>query len=75
MPSPSSSREDATQAPRREPDPDAGIVACVARLIDLYGEHKDNLHQGDQYAGWDILGVAAIVARTPVAPLSRTWLS
>jgi uncharacterized protein len=51
-------------------DPDADVIASVAHLIELYDKHADDLPQENQFTpGWDILTAAAIVARTPAAPL------
>jgi hypothetical protein len=53
-----------------EDHPDAPVVASVVRLLDLYEEHRDQLPRRNQYApGWDLLTAAAIVARTPAAPV------
>jgi uncharacterized protein len=50
--------------------PDAPVVASVARLIDLYDQHHESLPQINQFTpGWDLLAAAAIIARTPAAPL------
>jgi uncharacterized protein len=50
--------------------PDADIVASVVQLLDLYEEHRNRLPNRNQYApGWDLLAAAAIVARTPAAPV------
>jgi uncharacterized protein len=49
---------------------DASVVASVARLIALYDEHHERLPQRNQFApGWDLISAAAIVARTPSAPV------
>jgi predicted TIM-barrel fold metal-dependent hydrolase len=51
-------------------DPDADVVASIAALLDLYEEHHDRLPQQNQFApGWDLVTAAAIVARTPAAPV------
>jgi predicted TIM-barrel fold metal-dependent hydrolase len=53
-----------------EDHPDAKVVASVVRLLDLYEEHHDRLPRRNQYApGWDLLSAAAVVARTPTAPV------
>jgi hypothetical protein len=53
-----------------EDDPDAEVVASVARLIALYDEQHDRLDKRNQFApGWDLLQAAAFVARTPAAPV------
>lgn len=50
--------------------PDAPVVASVARLIDLYDRHHESLPQTNQFTpGRDLLAAAALVARTPSAPL------
>jgi hypothetical protein len=42
----------------------------VTQLLDLYEEHADELPTGNQYSpGWDLIAAAALVARTPDAPL------
>jgi predicted TIM-barrel fold metal-dependent hydrolase len=51
-------------------DPDAEIVASIATLLELYEDHHDDLPQQNQFApGWDLVTAAAIVARTPAAPV------
>jgi hypothetical protein len=51
-------------------DPAAPVVASVERLIDLYAEHRGDLPARNPYSpGWDLIAAAAIVARTPAAPL------
>ena len=51
-------------------DPDAQVVASVVRLLDLYDEHRDRLPRRNQFLpGWDLVSAAAVVARTPAAPL------
>jgi hypothetical protein len=50
--------------------PDAAVVASVARLIALYDDHHDELPHRNQFSpGWDLISAAAIVARTPSAPV------
>lgn len=50
--------------------PDAPVVASVARLLDLYESHHDQLPRRNQFApGWDLISAAAAVARTPAAPV------
>ena len=49
-------------------DPDAPVVASVARLLDLYDEHRDRLPQRNQFTpGRDLVLAAGIIARTPAA--------
>ncbi|WP_370615229.1 amidohydrolase family protein [Mumia sp. Pv 4-285] len=51
-------------------DPDAPTIAAVSRLLDLYEEHREHIPQRNQHLpGWDLISAAAIVARTPAAPL------
>jgi len=51
-------------------DPDADVIASVARLLDLYDEHGPRLPKRNQFRpGWDLVAAAAVVARTPAAPL------
>jgi predicted TIM-barrel fold metal-dependent hydrolase len=51
-------------------DPDADVVAAVLRLLDLYDEHRERIPQRNQFLpGWDLVSAAAVVARTPAAPL------
>jgi hypothetical protein len=51
-------------------DPDADVIASVVRLLDLYEEHRERIPQRNQFQpGWDLISAAAIVARTPAAPL------
>jgi hypothetical protein len=46
------------------------VFQAVSRLLDLYESHADELETGNPYApGWDLVAAAAIVARTPAAPL------
>jgi hypothetical protein len=50
--------------------PDADVVASVARLIDLYDDHHDDLPRRNQFTpGWDLIAAASVVARTPSAPV------
>jgi hypothetical protein len=50
--------------------PDAAVVGSVARLIALFDEHHDRLEPRNQFTpGWDLISTAAIVARTPAAPV------
>jgi hypothetical protein len=50
--------------------PDAPIVRSVEQLLDLYDSHGSKLPKRNQFApGWDVIAAAAIVARTPAAPL------
>jgi hypothetical protein len=52
--------------------PDADVVASVARLIELFDEHHDRLGRRNQFTpGWDLISAAAVVARTPAAPVPR----
>jgi hypothetical protein len=52
--------------------PDANVVASVARLIELFDEHHDRLGRRNQFTpGWDLISAAAVVARTPAAPVPR----
>jgi uncharacterized protein len=54
----------------RDDDPDADVLRSVLRLLDLYEEHHDRLPQRNQYTpGWDLVAAAAVVARTPAAPV------
>jgi predicted TIM-barrel fold metal-dependent hydrolase len=51
-------------------DADAEVIASVTRLLDLYEEHRERIPQRNQYLpGWDLIAAAAVVARTPAAPL------
>ena len=51
-------------------DPDAEVIASVARLIALYDEHHERLPHRNQFTpGWDLISAAAFVARTPAAPV------
>jgi hypothetical protein len=46
--------------PRRE------VFDSVLELLDRYEKHAEHLTTGNQYApGWDLVAVAALVARTP----------
>jgi hypothetical protein len=50
--------------------PHAHVFRSVTQLLDLYEEHADELPTGNQYSpGWDLIAAAALVARTPDAPL------
>jgi predicted TIM-barrel fold metal-dependent hydrolase len=50
--------------------PHARVMQSVTRLLDLYEEHADELPTGNQYGnGWDLIAAAALIARTPRAPL------
>jgi hypothetical protein len=50
--------------------PDTDVVGSVARLIDLFDEHHERLEPRNQFApGWDLISTAAVVARTPAAPV------
>jgi uncharacterized protein len=50
--------------------PDASTVASVARLIELYDEHRADLEPRNQFSpGRDLVLAALIVARTPSATL------
>lgn len=50
--------------------PFAHVTASVSRLLDLYEAHAGELPQDNQFApGWDLIAAAALVARTPDAPL------
>ncbi|NYE37621.1 hypothetical protein F4692_002754 [Nocardioides cavernae] len=51
-------------------DPDAPVLASVLRLLDLYEEHHEHLPRRNTFTpGWDLVAAAAVVARTPAAPL------
>jgi predicted TIM-barrel fold metal-dependent hydrolase len=51
-------------------DPDAAVIASVARLLDLYEQHSERIPRRNQFRpGWDLISAAAVVARTPAAPL------
>ncbi|HEY0905059.1 MAG TPA: amidohydrolase family protein [Marmoricola sp.] len=51
-------------------DPDADVIGSVSRLIRLYDGHSADLPHRNQYTpGWDLIAAAAVVARTPAAPL------
>ena len=51
-------------------DPDADVIASVARLIKLYDEHHQQLPHGTPHApGRDLILAAMLLARTPAAPL------
>ncbi|GAA5117450.1 hypothetical protein GCM10023339_28310 [Alloalcanivorax gelatiniphagus] len=51
-------------------DPDAPVLASVLRLLDLYEEHREHLPRRNGFTpGWDLVSAAAVVARTPAAPL------
>jgi len=51
-------------------DPDAPVLASVLRLLDLYEEHHERLLRRNTFTpGWDLVAAAAVVARTPAAPL------
>ena len=51
-------------------DPDALVLASVLRLLDLYEEHRERLLRRNTFTpGWDLVSAAAVVARTPAAPL------
>jgi uncharacterized protein len=53
--------------------PDAQVIGSVAQLIDLYDEHHEHLPHRNQFApGWDLVSAAAIVARTPSAPVPES---
>jgi hypothetical protein len=48
----------------------AHVFRSVGRLLDLYEAHADRLPKENPYApGWDLVAAAALVARTPDAPL------
>jgi uncharacterized protein len=48
----------------------ARVFRSVSTLLDLYEAHADELETGNQYgAGWDLIAAAALIARTPDAPL------
>jgi hypothetical protein len=48
----------------------AHVFRSVTTLLDLYEEHKDELETREPYAaGWDLIAAAALIARTPDAPL------
>ncbi|MGY2873668.1 uncharacterized protein ACVW00_000858 [Marmoricola sp. URHA0025 HA25] len=47
---------------------EAEVIGSVARLIELYDEHNDELPRRNQFTpGWDLVAAAAMVARTPAA--------
>lgn len=49
---------------------DAPVLASVLRLLDLYEEHHEHLPPRNTFTpGWDLVAAAAVVARTPAAPL------
>ena len=51
-------------------DPDAAVLASVLQLLDLYEEHRDRLPRRNGFTpGWDLVSAAAVVARTPAAPV------
>lgn len=51
-------------------DPDAPVLSSVLRLLDLYEEHREHLPRRNGFTpGWDLVSAAAVVARTPAAPL------
>jgi uncharacterized protein len=51
-------------------DPDADVIASVRHLLELYAEHGRLIPQRNQFLpGWDLISAAAVVARTPAAPL------
>ncbi|CAM3751791.1 amidohydrolase family protein [Nocardioides zeicaulis] len=53
-------------------DPDAAVLASVRTLLDAYEEHRSRLPRRNGFGpGWDLLAAAAVVARTPAAPLPR----
>ena len=53
-----------------EDDADAPVLASVLRLLDLYDEHRSRLPRRNTFTpGWDLVSAAAVVARTPAAPL------
>jgi hypothetical protein len=48
----------------------AEVFRAVGHLLDLYEAHADQLPKENQYSpGWDLIAAAALVARTPEAPL------
>jgi hypothetical protein len=50
--------------------PHARVIRSVSDLLDLYEAHKDKLETPNQYGpGWDLIAAAALVARTPDAPV------
>lgn len=53
-----------------ESDSEAPVLRSVRRLLDLFETHHETLPPRNQFRpGWDIVAMAAIVARTPAAPL------
>jgi hypothetical protein len=51
-------------------DPDAPVLASVLLLLDLYEEHRERLPRRNTFTpGWDLVSAAAVVARTPAAPV------
>jgi uncharacterized protein len=56
----------------RVPDdhPEADVFASVAELLDLYDAQRETLVSENPFApGWDIVSLAAVIARTPKAPV------
>jgi predicted TIM-barrel fold metal-dependent hydrolase len=48
----------------------AHVFRSVTRLLDLYEAHQEELVTDNPYAaGWDLIAAAALIARTPDAPL------
>ena len=48
----------------------ARVFRSVSHLLDLYEEYHDDLETPNQYGpGWDLIAAAALIARTPDAPL------
>jgi hypothetical protein len=46
------------------------VFRSVSHLLDLYEEYHDDLETPNQYGpGWDLIAAAALIARTPDAPL------
>jgi hypothetical protein len=54
----------------RDSYPKADVFRACSTLLDLYEAHKDSLPRQNPYSpGWDLVAAAAVVARTPEAPL------
>jgi hypothetical protein len=48
----------------------AHVFRSASVLLDLYEAHMDELPTGNPYSpGWDLIAAAALIARTPDAPL------
>jgi uncharacterized protein len=54
----------------RDHHPYASVFNSVRSLLDLYEQHSNELETNNQYGGgWDLIAAAALIARTPDAPL------